>query len=235
MRENQPVNRHCIFRVRFLQLPRNHSRAPHEYIRVGSTKTMLKQLTFMILGMLMTGGIAMADTNRTATFAGGCFWCMHGEFAAIPGVTRVVSGYTGGRTPNPTYEQVSRGDTGHVEAIEVTFDPAQVTYQKLLDVFWENIDPLDPYGQFCDKGTQYRAGIFTHDAEQKKLAETSRAAMTEKFKQPVATVIADATTFYPAEDYHQDFYIKNKTRYKMYRLGCGRDERLEELKKKSGE
>ncbi len=171
----------------------------------------------------------MADTTKTATFAGGCFWCMHGEFAAILGVSKVVSGYTGGATKNPTYEQVSGGGTGHVEAIEVTFDPAKVSYQQLLDIFWRNIDPLDEYGQFCDKGSQYRAGIFTHDEEQRKLAEGSKEKVKTMFKKPVATVIKPATAFYPAEDYHQDFYIKSKLRYKTYRMGCGRDERLHEL------
>lgn len=170
----------------------------------------------------------MAD-SRTATFAGGCFWCMHGEFAAIPGVTHVVSGYTGGTTKNPTYEQVSSGKTGHVEAIEVTYDPAQVSYQQLLDVFWRNIDPTDEYGQFCDKGSQYRAGIFYHGEEQKKLAEASKEKVKAMFKEPVATIIQPAQIFWPTEDYHQDFYIKSKARYKMYRLGCGRDARLERL------
>ncbi len=171
----------------------------------------------------------MAETVKTATFAGGCFWCMQGEFAAIPGVSKVVSGYTGGTVKNPTYEQVSGGGTGHVEAIEITYDPATVSYQQLLDIFWKNVDPLDEYGQFCDKGSQYRAGIFTHDDEQKKLAEASKEKVASMFKQPVATVIKPASAFYPAEDYHQDYYIKNRTRYKMYRMGCGRDARLEEL------
>jgi peptide-methionine (S)-S-oxide reductase len=127
---------------------------------------------------------------------------------------------------------VSQGNTGHVEAIEVTYDTAKVSYQKLLDTFWENVDPLDPYGQFCDKGEQYRAGIFYHDDEQKKLAEKSKDAVAKRMNAQVATVIKPASQFYPAEDYHQDFYIKNKTRYKMYRMGCGRDARLQELWRK---
>lgn len=171
----------------------------------------------------------MADTQKTATFAGGCFWCMQGDFSAIPGVVKVVSGYTGGTTKNPTYEQVSAGGTGHVEAIEVTYDPARVSYQQLLDAFWRNVDPLDQYGQFCDKGSQYRAGIFTHDDEQKKLAEASKQKVQAMFSQPVATLIRPASVFYPAEDYHQDYYIKSRLRYKMYRMGCGRDERLHEV------
>jgi len=171
----------------------------------------------------------MADAEHTATFAGGCFWCMQGEFAALPGVNKVVSGYTGGTTQNPTYEQVSTGTTGHVEAIQVTYDPTKVTYQQLLDVFWHNVDPTDEYGQFCDKGSQYRAGIFYHDGEQQKLAEASKTKVGAMFKQPVATIIKPATAFFPAEDYHQDYYIKNRTRYKMYRMGCGRDTRLGQL------
>ena len=191
---------------------------------------MIPALRFLSALMLMFfTGVAMADTEKTATFAGGCFWCMQGEFAAIPGVSKVMAGYTGGTTANPTYEQVSSGMTGHVEAIEVTYDPAKVRYQQLLDIFWRNVDPTDPYGQFCDKGSQYRAGIFTHDDEQKKLAEASKEKVKGMFAQDIATVIKPASTFYPAEDYHQDYYIKNKTRYNMYRLGCGRDERLEEL------
>lgn len=164
-----------------------------------------------------------------ATFAGGCFWCMHGEFAAIDGVDRVVSGYTGGVTRNPTYEQVCTGNTGHVEAIQVTFDPTKVTYQKLLDVFWRNIDPLDGYGQFCDKGEQYRAGIFYHDDNQHQLAKASKEDVRQLFKLPIATMIKPAEEFFAAEDYHQDYYIKNRTRYKIYRQGCGRDQRLEKL------
>lgn len=169
------------------------------------------------------------DQTETATFAGGCFWCMQGEFASLPGVSKVISGYTGGHTKNPTYEQVSMGNTGHVEAIEITYDPAKLNYQQLLDVFWRNIDPLDPYGQFCDKGAQYRAGIFTHNDEQQKLAEASRKKVETQFKQPVATIIQPASLFYPAEDYHQDYYIKSRERYKAYRLNCGRDDTLKNL------
>ena len=191
----------------------------------------LAYILFIIV-LLFAGEVMAEAKSATATFAGGCFWCMHGEFAAIPGVSRVVSGYTGGTVKNPTYEEVSRGGTGHVEAIEVTYDPAKVSYRQLLDVFWRNIDPLDEYGQFCDKGSQYRAGIFYHDEEQKELAEASREKVQGMFSKPVATIVKQAVEFYPAEDYHQDFYIKNKTRYKMYRMGCGRDERLEELWKK---
>lgn len=173
----------------------------------------------------------MAETTtKKATFAGGCFWCMEPQFANIPGVSKVISGYTGGHVKNPTYEQVSSGGTGHVEAIQVSYDPAQVSYKQLLDIFWDNIDPLDAGGQFCDKGSQYLAGIFTHDEEQKKLAEQSKEAVSQKFGKPIATVIKPAGIFYPAEDYHQEFYIKSRDHYKRYRNGCGRDARLEQLR-----
>jgi len=191
---------------------------------------MKRWAVFTALFSLFSGG-AMANVHyETATFAGGCFWCMHAEFAGLDGVINVASGYTGGTTKSPTYEQVSAGGTGHVEAIEVKYDPTKVSYEKLLDIFWENIDPLDEYGQFCDKGSQYRAGIFYHSDAQKKLAEASKEKVKAKFQgRLIATVIRQASEFYPAEDYHQDYYIKNKTRYKRYREGCGRDERLKEL------
>ncbi len=188
--------------------------------------------SMVIMALCMNGEVMAGNLEKKATFAGGCFWCMDAEFSGVKGVSKVVSGYTGGTLVNPTYEQVSSGTTGHVEAIEVTYDPAQVSYQQLLDIFWDNVDPFDEYGQFCDKGSQYRAGIFYHDEEQKRLAEASKEKVTTKFKQSVATVIHPASVFYPAEDYHQDYYIKNKVRYKMYRYGCGRDERLEELRSK---
>ncbi|NDF13121.1 MAG: peptide-methionine (S)-S-oxide reductase [Proteobacteria bacterium] len=193
---------------------------------------MKKTIAFIgtILLILAAGvGSVKADEMKKATFAGGCFWCMQPEFTNIPGVSSVVSGYTGGTTKNPTYEQVSHGNTGHVEAIEVTYDPAKVKYNQLLEIFWQNIDPLDQYGQFCDKGEQYRAGIYYHDDEQKKAAEASKEKVAGMFKEPIATVIKPASEFYAAEDYHQDYNIKNKTRYKMYRFGCGRDARLDKL------
>ncbi len=193
----------------------------------------LKYLT-MILAFGLGNGAVMAQTTndttlKTAIFAGGCFWCMEPQFAAINGVSKVVSGYTGGRVDHPTYEQVSSGATGHVEAIEVSYDPSKVSYSALLDIFWKNVDPLDEYGQFCDKGSQYRAGVFYTDDQQKTLAEESKQKVSSMFKQPVATVIKPASVFWPAEDYHQEYYIKNKIRYKMYRHGCGRDDRLESL------
>jgi len=169
------------------------------------------------------------NTTQLATFAGGCFWCMEPEFAGIAGVSKVVSGYIGGHIKNPTYEQVCSGASGHIEAIQVTYDPAQVSYAALLEIFWQNIDPLDPYGQFADKGSQYRAGIFTHNDEQKTLAEASKKQVSGLFGREVASFVKPAPVFYPAEDYHQEFFIKNRTRYKQYAEHNGRKERLHAL------
>jgi len=165
-------------------------------------------------------------TTQFATFAGGCFWCMEPEFAGLKGVGKVLSGYIGGQTKNPTYEQVCTGETGHIEAIQVEYNPAEISYGELLEIFWRNIDPLDPYGQFADKGSQYRAGIFTHDDEQKQLAEASKQKASALFGRPVASFIKPATEFYPAEDYHQEYYIKSRERYKRYAENNGRKERL---------
>ena len=164
-----------------------------------------------------------------ATFAGGCFWCMVHPFDQLSGVVSVTSGYTGGTKKNPTYEEVSSGGTGHAESVDVVYDPAKIGYEKLLDVYWHNIDPLAKDRQFCDVGTQYRSAIFFHDETQKRLAEASKAEVQKRFKQPIATQIVAASAFYPAEEYHQDFYKKNPIRYRFYRTGCGRDRRLEEL------
>jgi peptide-methionine (S)-S-oxide reductase len=166
-----------------------------------------------------------------ATFAGGCFWCMEPPFDKLDGVLSTTSGYIGGTVARPTYEQVSSGRTGHTEAVQVAYDPSRVTYEKLLDVFWHNIDPTVRDRQFCDIGSQYRSGIFVHDAEQRRLAEASKAALEKNkpFKAPIVTEVTDAMTFYPAEDYHQDYYQKNPIRYRYYRTGCGRDARLKEL------
>jgi peptide-methionine (S)-S-oxide reductase len=168
---------------------------------------------------------------EAAIFAGGCFWCMEPPFDALPGVVSTTSGYTGGRTRNPQYMDVSAGGTGHAEAVRIVFDPARVSYAKLLEVFWHNIDPTVRDRQFCDSGTQYRTGIFTLSPEQKRLAEESRAQLekTKPFKAPIVTEIIPATEFWAAEEYHQDYYKKNPVRYKFYRSGCGRDARLEEL------
>jgi peptide-methionine (S)-S-oxide reductase len=164
-----------------------------------------------------------------ATFAGGCFWCMEPPFEKLSGVASVTSGYAGGQEPNPTYEQVSAGATGHAEVVQVVYDPAKVTYAQLLDVFWHNIDPLTADAQFCDHGRQYRTAIFTHDEEQRRLADESKKQVEVRFPKPVVTEIGPASRFYPAEEYHQDFYKRNPLRYYSYRAGCGRDRRLKEL------
>jgi len=171
------------------------------------------------------------DDLKVATFAGGCFWCMEAPFDAQPGVVDVTVGYTGGAVKNPTYEAVSEGGTGHAEAIQVRFDPQTITYERLLDIFWRNIDPLTPNAQFCDHGTQYRSGIFYHDDVQQKQAEASRQALSKsgRFTRPIVTEITAASPFYPAEDYHQNYYKKNPVRYQFYRGRCGRDETLDRL------
>ena len=180
---------------------------------------------------LLAGAGAQGAPPATATaiFAGGCFWCVEADFDKVDGVISTTSGYIGGRTPKPSYEEVSRGGTGHAEAVEIVYDPAKVSYQKLLDVFWHNIDPLAKNWQFCDHGDQYRSAIFTRDEEQRRLAEASKAAVAKRFKQPIETEIVAAGPFYKAEDYHQDYYLKNPLRYRFYRFNCGRDARLEEL------
>lgn len=192
---------------------------------------VMRFVSLLCIFFLMGVNVTHAAEEKLATFAGGCFWCMEPEYAGIAGVSKVTSGYTGGNVKNPTYEQVSTGTTGHVEAIEVRYDPSKVSYEKLLDIFWGNVDPLDERGQFCDKGSQYLAGIFYHDDEQKKLAEQSKQKIAQTLGKPIATILKPASEFYPAEDYHQEYYIKSRLRYKMYRSGCGRDERLEELRK----
>lgn len=166
-----------------------------------------------------------------AIFAGGCFWCVESDFEKQPGVIEAVSGYTGGELKNPDYKSVTKGDSGHYEAVKVSYDPEVVSYQQLLDVFWRNIDPLDDLGQFCDKGSSYRSAVFVANGAQRSLAEQSRDQVQKTLGQdsPVLTPILAASTFYPAEDYHQDYYKKNPRRYQYYRWGCGRDKRLEAL------
>ena len=202
-------------------------------------------LIALLTSLLVFGlaGSAPAETNAaapaaatggktaTATFAGGCFWCMEPPFEKLDGVVSVTSGYTGGSKKNPTYEEVSAGGTGHAESIEVIYDPAKISYEKLLDVYWHNVDPVTPNAQFCDHGNQYRTAIFYHDEEQKKAAEKSKQALeaSGKLGKPIVTEIVAATQFYPAEEYHQDYYKKNPIRYHYYRYNCGRDQRLEEL------
>ncbi len=174
---------------------------------------------------------ASAAATAKATFAGGCFWCMEPPFDRLDGVLSTTSGYAGGKTPNPTYEDVSSGGTGHAEVVQVIYDPAKVSYERLLEVFWRNVDPVAKNQQFCDVGSQYRTAILYHDEVQKELAERSRADLETRkpFTGAVVTEIVPVGTFYPAEDYHQDYYLKNPVRYKVYRNGCGRDARLKEL------
>ena len=171
------------------------------------------------------------EGHEVALFAGGCFWCMEGPFDSITGVTQTIAGYTDGRVHNPTYKAVSRGLTGHTEAIQVVYDPKKVTYKQLLDVFWRNIDPLQKNGQFCDRGSQYRSGIYAYGPNQLKLAKEARTQLqaSRTWPAPIATEVKAASRFYRAEEYHQDFYKKNPGHYKRYRKGCGRDRRLNEL------
>jgi peptide-methionine (S)-S-oxide reductase len=169
--------------------------------------------------------------TAVATFAGGCFWCMEPPYDKQEGVVSTTSGYMGGTVKDPTYQDVSAGGTGHAEVVQVVYDPKKVSYEKLLEIFWHNVDPTVKDRQFCDVGTQYRTAIFVHTDEQRQLAEKSKAllAMTKPFKDPIVTPVVAATEFWPAEEYHQDYYVKNPLRYNYYRTGCGRDARLKAL------
>jgi peptide-methionine (S)-S-oxide reductase len=180
-------------------------------------------------------GPEAARKTETATFAGGCFWCVESDFDKVDGVLSTVSGFMGGTTPKPTYHQVTAGGTGHLEVVQITYDPAKVSYAKLVDYFWRTIDPYDAGGQFCDRGDSYRTAIFTHTPEQKAIAEASKKVLEASgpLKQPIATVVRDAGPFTAAEDYHQNFYQTNPVRYKFYRYGCGRDQRVEAVWGKS--
>jgi peptide-methionine (S)-S-oxide reductase len=171
---------------------------------------------------------AAPTTEAIATFAGGCFWCTESDFEKVPGVLGAISGYTGGAVPNPTYEQVSAGATGHAEAVQVRFDPARVTYAQLLAIYWRSVDPTVKDQQFCDHGDQYRTAIFVHDAEQRRQAEETYAGVARQFG-TIHTQIVQAGVFYPAEAYHQDYYVRNPLRYKFYRNNCGRDARLKKI------
>jgi peptide-methionine (S)-S-oxide reductase len=179
----------------------------------------------------VTSSTSTAENLAVATFAGGCFWCMEPPFDKLDGVVSTISGYAGGHVVNPSYKQVTRGNTGHTEAVQITYDPNKISYAELLEVFWVNIDPTDPSGQFCDKGSQYRSEIFYHNDAQKQDAEASLTKLKKNkpFSQPIVTGLTDFTNFYAAEEYHQDYYQRNPIRYKWYRSGCGRDNRLEEL------
>ncbi len=184
----------------------------------------------LLLGPAAAPAGAQSATAR-ATFAGGCFWCVEEVFEQVDGVVSATSGYIGGTVESPTYEQVSAGGTGHAEAVEVVYDPSKVTYERLLEVFWRNVDPVAVDRQFCDQGRQYRSAIFYHDGPQRRAAEASKRALERsgRFERPIATEIAPAGRFYPAEEYHQDYYRKNPLRYKFYKWNCGRAQRLEEI------
>jgi peptide-methionine (S)-S-oxide reductase len=198
----------------------------------------MKRVVMALLGLLSASAAVAqqpapsgSDGLALATFAGGCFWCTEADFDKVDGVFMTVSGYIGGHTKNPTYKDVTSGKTGHAEAVQITFDPKKVTYERLLEVYWRSIDPTDKDGQFCDRGDSYRPEIFVHSPEQKKAAEESKAALIKSgvVKQPIIVPITEAATFTKAEDYHQDFYKKNPGHYYRYRTGCGRDARLEQV------
>ena len=192
----------------------------------------MKRVHFLAaLALLAAAPFAQAQATAKATFAGGCFWCVESDFDKVPGVLATVSGYSGGTVANPTYEQVSAKSTGHAEVVRITFDPARVSYEQLLAVYWKSIDPTTRDQQFCDVGSPYRTAIYATTDQQLQAAKASLAALeaSKPFKAPIVTQIERAGAFYPAEDYHQDYYKKNPLRYKYYRTSCGRDERLQQL------
>lgn len=193
---------------------------------------MMKPTVWLSVAVFVSlAPLRASAAEATAIFAGGCFWCVEEAFDAVDGVVSTMSGYIGGMKPRPTYAQVSAGGTGHAEAVQIVYDPAKVSYEKLLDVFWRNIDPLQKDAQFCDHGDQYRSAIFYVNDEQKRLAEASKTALetSERLKGPIVTQIVPATPFYNAEDYHQDYHQRNPLRYKFYKYNCGRAQRLKEL------
>jgi len=190
----------------------------------------LAAATMVALAIVALPLHAAAPPRAVATFAAGCFWCSEAAFDGVPGVIAATSGYTGGAKNDPSYEEVSGGGTGHRESVQVLYDPTKISYEKLLDIFWHNVDPFDPYGQFCDKGDQYKGAIFYHDEAQRVAAIASRDAVQRRFpKQRVVTDILPAGKFWAAEEYHQKYHTKNPIRYNYYRHGCGRDARLEEI------
>ncbi len=192
---------------------------------------MLMFYRLILIFLMSLLPLAAVEKTETAIFAGGCFWCMESPFEKINGVKEVISGYTGGSKENPTYEEVSSGTTGHLEAIQIIYDPQKVSYNELLSIFWKQIDPTDADGQFVDRGKQYRSAIFYKSKEEKALAEKSKQNLekSKRFNSPIVTEIIAATTFYPAEDYHQDYYKKNPVRYNYYRYGSGRDQFLKKV------
>lgn len=215
--------------------------------RLDWQKVLLGFGGLLVAGLLVAGEMTAADssaskpsvpeTSAVAVFAGGCFWCTESDFDKVPGVLSTTSGYIGGHVENPTYEDVSYGASGHLEAVQVRYDPSKISYAQLLEAYWPTIDPVTKNAQFCDKGTQYRSAIFFGNTQEQALAEASKAALDRsgKLPGPVVTEILQATTFYPAEEYHQDYHNKNPIRYNYYRNGCGRDDRLEQLWGKKAE
>jgi|TARA_R110002124_G_scaffold37417_2_gene119451 peptide-methionine (S)-S-oxide reductase len=202
----------------------------------------MRKLAVMVMAVLVSFGIytakaedamkkepAVTENHKTAVFAGGCFWCLESDLKEVEGVISVYSGYSGGNIADPSYEMVSSGTTGHLEAVEVTYDPEKISYETLLDYFWQNVDPLDEGGQFCDRGDQYRAAIFYADDAEKAAAEKSRDHVAEVLGEEVKTLLLESKAFYRAEDYHQGYSKKNPIRYKYYRQSCGRDRRMKEL------
>lgn len=189
------------------------------------------RFSLILLSCSFSTSLMAQNTEKIAVFAGGCFWCMEEAFDKVPGVTQTISGYSGGNTDNPSYKDVTYGNTGHREALQVHYDSSRISYQQLLDVFWRNIDPFDDGGQFCDRGFSYKSAIFYANEEQHQLALSSIkkiGSLTEQ-KSKIVTPIMKLTKFYPAESYHQDYHIKNPLRYKYYKYSCGRPARLEKL------
>ena len=190
-------------------------------------KSILAGITAAIL--TASAFTATAQETKIATFAGGCFWCIESDFDKVPGVLKTISGYAGGKTENPTYRQVSRGNTGHREVLQITYNSKKVNYAQLLTVFWHSVDPTDAGGQFCDRGVPYQTAVFVENDEQLKLAKASKSAIMKSLGKTIATTIESAAKFYPAEDYHQDDHTKSPLRYKYYRWNCGRNQRVEKL------
>jgi peptide-methionine (S)-S-oxide reductase len=191
---------------------------------------LLRPLSLCVMAAVgLASPSLQAQSDAEAIFAGGCFWCMEPPYDDQPGVSATTSGYIGGELENPTYDDISRGGTGHAEVVKIEYDSEQISYAQLLDIFWRNIDPFAVDRQFCDVGDQYRSAIFYHDESQRELAEASKAETEARFDREIATQIVPATTFWAAEEYHQDYYQKNPVRYKFYRFSCGRDDRLEEV------
>ena len=199
------------------------------------TRSFMVTLTIWIYGAFFFGPTSAGESEpakfEIATFAGGCFWCVEADFDQVEGVIKTISGFSGGTLANPTYKEVTAGTSGHVEAVQIIYNPEIVSFENLLDIFWHSIDPIDEGGQFCDRGSPYLTAIFTHSQEQQVWAEESKEKLESvaALARPVATNLAPLPNFYPAEEYHQAFYLKNPMRYKYYRFRCGRNERLEEL------